>query len=78
MVSQMVTLCTDGFRNSDVGRLINMLIIKYNLDCRMHFYNGKPRIYISAKSMKNLRLLIKYDIIPFSFYKLKKGRRFLS
>ena len=73
-----VTLCTDGFRNSDVGRLINMLIIKYNLDCRMHFYNGKPRIYISAKSMKNLRLLIKYDIIPFSFYKLKKGRRFLS
>ena len=25
--------------------------------------------------MEKLRLLIKYDIIPFSYYKLQKGRR---
>lgn len=71
-----ITLCTDGFTNSDVGRLINILIIRYNLDCRMHFNAGKPRIYISAKSMDELRKLVKYDIIPFSYYKLQKGRRF--
>jgi len=68
-----LTLCTDAFTCQDVGRLINILIIRYNLDCRMHFNRGKPRIYISAKSMNKLRLIVDPYVIPFSAYKLKKG-----
>jgi len=70
-----LTLCTDGFTVQDVVRLINILIIRYDLDCKLHFNNGKPRIYISAKSMEQLRELVRPYIIPFSSYKLKKGKR---
>lgn len=43
-----LTLCTDGFTFQDVSRLINILIIRYQLDCRMHFYSGKKvsRVFI--------------------------------
>ena len=70
-----LTLCTDSFTFQDVARLINILILRYQLDCRMHIYKGKPRIYISAKSMDKLRMLVAPYIIPFSSYKLKKGKR---
>ena len=69
-----LTLCTDGFTLTDVVILINILIIKYELDCRMHLCNNKPRIYITAKSMNRLREIVEPYIIPFSAYKLKKGK----
>lgn len=72
-----LTLCTDGFKYKDVSILINILIIRYGLDCRMHIYSGKPRIYITAASMNNLRELVKPYIIPFSMYKLSKGKRYI-
>ena len=52
-------MCTDSFSYQDVSRLINILILRYELDCRMHIAKGKPRIYISANSMKKLRDLVK-------------------
>jgi hypothetical protein len=66
-------LCTDSFSVQDVVRLINILILRYDLDCKLHFNSGKPRIYISAvTSMVRLRELVEPHIIPFSSYKLKK------
>ena len=69
-----LTLCTDGFTYQDVSRLINILILKFQLDCKMHIYSGKPRIYISAKSMNRLRVLVAPFFIPFSSYNLKKDQ----
>lgn len=69
-------LCTDSFTVKEVVILINILIIKYDLDCSIHNHNGKPRIYIKANSMVKLRQLVNPYIIPFSTYKLRKGKRF--
>jgi hypothetical protein len=73
-----LTLCTDGFTVQDVVRLINILIIRYDLNCKLHFYKNKPRIYISANSLTKLRELVGPHIIPFSSYNgcaRKKGKR---
>lgn len=64
-------LCTDSFSNQDVARLINVLIIRYRLDCSMQGYNtGKPRIYIKAKSMPLLREIVTPYIHPSMYYKI--------
>ena len=59
----------------DVVRLINILQIRYGLDCSIHYSRGLPRIYIKANSMDKLRNLINSHIISFSVYKLQKGKR---
>jgi hypothetical protein len=39
-------LCTDSFSNPDVVLLINVLIVKYQLESSLQMYDGLPRIYI--------------------------------
>lgn len=70
-----LTICTDGYKLKDVVRLINILKIRYDLDCSIHYSRGLPRIYIKANSMDKLRNLVKPHIISFSAYKLQKGKR---
>jgi transcriptional regulator NrdR family protein len=41
-----LTLCTDNFTTQEVVQLMNVLIIKFNLDCTLHFNVDKPRIFI--------------------------------
>jgi hypothetical protein len=41
--------------------IISILIYKYNLNCKIHLQRNQPTIYISAKSMKQ----IKYKVLPF-------------
>jgi hypothetical protein len=44
-------LCTDSFSIPDVIRLMNVLMIKFNLDCTMIIMDKKyPRIYIKKHS----------------------------
>lgn len=69
------TICTDNFTVKDVVLLINILIIRYDLNCSLHMSKGKPRIYIKADSMAKLREITGMHIIPFSKYKLSKGKR---
>jgi hypothetical protein len=69
-----VLLCTDSFTVPEVCRLINVLIIRYNLDCTIQFYNGKPRIYILLKSLPLLRSIVEPYMCPFSLYKLSGGK----
>jgi LAGLIDADG DNA endonuclease family len=72
-----LTLCTDSFTVKDTITLINILKLRFNLDCSLHYYSKckYPRIYIKASSMNQLRLIVERHIIPFSQYKLHKGRR---
>jgi hypothetical protein len=71
-----LTICTDAFSIKEVICLINILIIRYDLDCTIHYYNKNPRIYIKANSMDKLIKIVSPFVIPFSSYKLRKGKRY--
>ena len=74
LISQYgLTICTDSFTIAENVTLINILKIKFNLDCNMHYYRNYPRIYIKASSMRQLKKIVDPYIIPFSRYKLEKG-----
>ena len=73
-----LTICTDCFTIKDVVILINFLKIRYDLNCSIHYLNNKPRIYIKADFMNKLRLLVGPYVIPFSQYKLHKGKRYAN
>ncbi len=50
-----LVLCTDSYSIGDTVSLINVLIIKYRLDCRLRLdMKNKDRIYIRQKSMAAL------------------------
>jgi LAGLIDADG DNA endonuclease family len=51
-------LCTDSFTIQDVVRLINVLIIKYNLNCSIQYYNGLPRIYIYKNQFNKFKSIV--------------------
>jgi len=70
-----LTFCTDAFTIKEVIILINILKIRFDLNCSLHYSNKCPRIYIKAKSMAKLRFIIKPYLIPFSKYKLEKGKQ---
>jgi len=70
-----LTICTDSYTLKDVVRLINILQIRYDLDCTIHYYKGLPHIYIKANSMDKLRKIVSPHIISFFAYKLRKGKR---
>lgn len=64
-------LCTDSYSIQDVLRLINVLIIRYDLKCSIHNpKKGHYRIYISKKSIPKLRKLVLPYIVPSMLYKL--------
>jgi hypothetical protein len=48
-------LCTDSFSIIDNVKLINILMVRYQLDCTLH---GNNRIYIKASSMPRLRSIV--------------------
>ena len=58
-------LCTDSYKLVDVVRLMNVLIVKYSLDCIMRTHReNKYRIYIKQSSMS---LLVKI-VSPYMHY----------
>lgn len=70
-----LTICTDCFTIKDVVLFINIIKIRYDINCTINFCNNRPRIYIKANSMVKLREIISPHIINFSYYKLQKGKR---
>ena len=65
-------LCTDSYKLVEVVRLMNVLIIKYRLECTLRFHTPtQPRIYIRAKSMPILRELVKPYMIESMLYKIR-------
>jgi hypothetical protein len=64
-------LCTDSYKLTDVVRLMNVLIIRYNLNCRLRFHTPtQPIIYISQHSMPVLRELVKPYMAESMLYKI--------
>ena len=55
-----LVLCTDSYKLIEVIRLMNVLIIRYRLECTLRFHTPtQPRIYIRASSMPLLRQIVK-------------------
>lgn len=67
-----IILQTQSFTVCDVVRLINVLTLKFHCKCRIDYQEGKPVIFIGARSMKTLHTrLIKH--IPISMYYKLQG-----
>lgn len=66
-----LVLCTDSYSVSDIVRLINVLIIKYRLDCTLRYHTStQPRIYIKEGSMPILRDLVRPYMVKSMFYRI--------
>lgn len=64
-------LCTDSFELVDVVRLMNVLMIRYNVDCTLRFHTKtQPRIYIRQRSMPIIRELVKPYMDKSMLYKI--------
>jgi len=68
-----IILCTDSYTVQDVIRLINVLIIRYRLDCRLRKHTTTNfRIYIKQGSMPLLRTIVSPFFHHSMLYKLGK------
>lgn len=68
-------ICTDSYELVDVVRLMNVLIIRYELDCTLRFHTStQPRIYIKENSMSKLRAIVESYMCESMKYKLVEGR----
>lgn len=65
--SKGLYLCTDSFTYADVLRLSKYLNNKYNLKSSIHKAGGNYRIYILAKSVETVKILI----LPFMHKTMK-------
>ena len=67
-----LVLCTDSFTIEEVVRLVNVLIVRYDLICTIRTNKlGQYRIYISAKSMDKLISIVLPYMDDSMLYKLK-------
>ena len=67
-------ICTDSYTIQDVVRLINVLIIRYRLECTLRFHSAtQPRIYISQSSMPLLLNIVSPFMHSSMLYKLKSA-----
>jgi hypothetical protein len=66
-------ICTDSFTIPEVVRLINVLMIRYRLDCTLRFHTPtQPRIYIRQRSLAKLQTIVGPYILPSLLYKIGK------
>jgi hypothetical protein len=62
-----VRIQTNSFTVEEIVFIINILIIKFNLDCSLHYQREKPILYIKSKSLrKNL-----HNILPYMLESMK-------
>lgn len=68
--SKGIFICTDSYSIQDVVRIINVLIIRYDLKCTLHKSNENYRIYISRNSVHKVVRIVKPHLIPSMYYKI--------
>ena len=68
--SKGIFICTDSYSIQDVVRIMNVLIIRYDLKCTLHKYADRYRIYISRKSIHKVVKIVKPHFVPSMYYKL--------
>jgi hypothetical protein len=62
-----LVLCTDSFTISDTVLLMNVLMVKFRLECTLRYHGPnktQPRIYIRKESMNKLRALVMPHMDP--------------
>ena len=65
-------LCTDFYTVEDVVILMNVLIIKFRIECTIRVHNkNQYRIYIRERSMPLIRHIVKPHFCPSMTYKIK-------
>ena len=71
ILNKGLVLCTDSYSLQEVVKLINVLKIKYDINCTIQGYkNKRPRIHILQESMPKLQTLIKPYILSPMLYKI--------
>jgi hypothetical protein len=65
-----IILCTDYFTLKEVVILMNILLIKYNINSTIHYDNKKPRIFINKKELNKIKSYIKSYFVKSFLYKL--------
>ena len=70
-------LCTNSYSVQDVVQLINVLIIRYRLECNLRLQKQNNqigyRIYIQQSSMASLLNIVSPYMYPSMLYKLKSA-----
>lgn len=69
-----LTLCTDNFSLQEVVLLVNILILKFDINPTIQKEKNKFRIYINEKSLIKIKPFILPYFIPSMFYKLNIPR----
>jgi hypothetical protein len=59
-----------AFSRNCTDKLMYVLEDKFSLKCSIHYFRGKPRIYIFKESMNHLRNLIRPFFIKEMLYKI--------
>jgi len=67
-----LVICTDSYDLPSVIRLMNVLIIRYRLDCTLRYNGQYPRIYIKQASMPTLKNIVEPYMVSTMMYKLGK------
>ena len=64
-------LCTNSYTLKEVVTLINVLILRYDFNCRIHKAGPEQiTIFISKNSMENVRNIVKDYMVPCMYYKI--------
>jgi len=67
-------ICTDSYSVQQVIIFMNVLVIKYRLECTLRFPTPtSPRIYIKELSMPVLIKIVSLYFPPSMYYKLRIG-----
>jgi len=73
----VLLLCTNSYSLEDVVRLINVLIIRYRLECNLRLQKQNQKIeymiYINQSSMPLLWTIVSPYMHPSMLYKLKSA-----
>lgn len=71
ILNKGLVLCTDSYSIQEVVKLINVLKIRYDINCTIQGYkNNRARIYIKQESLPKLQTLIKPYILSPMLYKI--------
>lgn len=65
-----LVLCTECFTIQEVVTLVNILIIRHGLDCRIVYNHIGPRIAFRKSELPKIRALVTPHMCLFSMYKL--------
>jgi len=66
-----IVLCTDYFTIKEIVLLMNILIIKFNINSTIHYDNNKARIFINKKELNKIKPYIKPFFVKTFLYKIE-------